>query len=83
MEKPKIHETVLRRIKNNAHVYAPIRIPHDYDVVSPELAPDGSVRFRIESLPSSPSEAPANTPETSGQAQVRSPGMVIRRSRRW
>jgi uncharacterized protein (DUF2235 family) len=27
---PKIHESVFRRIKNRAHVYAPIGIPHDY-----------------------------------------------------
>lgn len=69
--KPKIHETVLRRIKNNAHVYAPIGIPHDYDVVSPEVAQDGSVRFRIDGLPDVASGPSINTPETAAQAQGR------------
>lgn len=80
VEKPKIHETVLRRIKNNAHVYAPIGIPHDYDVVSPEIAQDGSVRFRIDSLPDSASGPTINTPETSGQAQAR---VVAERENVW
>ncbi|MET4279334.1 MULTISPECIES: DUF2235 domain-containing protein [unclassified Bradyrhizobium] len=69
--RPKIHETVLRRIKNNAHVYAPIGIPHNYDVVSPEIAPDGCVRFRIDSLPERASGPTISTPETSDQAQGR------------
>ncbi|MBH5396353.1 DUF2235 domain-containing protein [Bradyrhizobium sp. CNPSo 4010] len=71
VEKPKIHETVLRRIKNNAHVYAPIGIPHNYDVVSPEIAPDGCVHFRIDGLPDNASGPAVNTPETSDQAEGR------------
>lgn len=31
---PKIHVSVLKRIRNNAHVYAPNGIPHDYQVVT-------------------------------------------------
>ena len=30
---PKIHESVIARIKNNAHVYAPIGIPARYEIV--------------------------------------------------
>ncbi|MGY3610047.1 MULTISPECIES: DUF2235 domain-containing protein [unclassified Bradyrhizobium] len=71
VERPKIHETVLRRIRNNAHVYAPIGIPHNYEVVSPEIAPDGSVRFKIDNLPATPPAATSNAPETSGQAEGR------------
>jgi hypothetical protein len=71
VERPKIHETVLRRIKNHAHVYAPIGLPHEYDVVSPEVAPDGCVHFRIDSLPSTSAAETSNTPELSGQAQGR------------
>ncbi|WP_051311037.1 DUF2235 domain-containing protein [Bradyrhizobium sp. Cp5.3] len=80
IEKPKIHETVLRRIKNNAHVYAPIGIPHEYDVVSPEIAQDGSVRFRIAPLPDSASGPTVNAPETSEQAQGR---VVAERQHIW
>jgi uncharacterized protein (DUF2235 family) len=80
VERPKIHETVLRRIKNHAHVYAPIGIPHEYDVVSPEVAPDGCVHFRIDSLPSTLAAATSNTPELSGQAQGR---VVVERQLIW
>jgi len=31
---PKIHESVLQRIKNNAHLYAPKGLPTEYDVVT-------------------------------------------------
>jgi uncharacterized protein (DUF2235 family) len=31
---PKIHESVLQRIKNNAHLYAPKGLPAEYDVVT-------------------------------------------------
>ncbi|MDP3693971.1 DUF2235 domain-containing protein [Bradyrhizobium sp.] len=33
IERPKIHETVFRRIDNRAHAYAPIGLPPTYDVV--------------------------------------------------
>jgi uncharacterized protein (DUF2235 family) len=33
VERPKIHETVFRRIGNNAHAYAPVGLPPVYDVV--------------------------------------------------
>jgi uncharacterized protein (DUF2235 family) len=49
---PKIHETVFKRIKNNAHVYAPIGIPHNYEVVVTVPKPDGiDADFRIDPLP--------------------------------
>lgn len=31
---PKIHESVLKRIKNNAHLYAPIGLPAEYAIVT-------------------------------------------------
>ncbi len=33
IERPKIHETVFRRIENRAHAYAPVGLPPTYDVV--------------------------------------------------
>jgi uncharacterized protein (DUF2235 family) len=33
IERPKIHETVFRRIGNHAHAYAPIGLPATYDIV--------------------------------------------------
>ena len=33
IERPKIHETVFRRIGNHAHAYAPIGLPPVYDIV--------------------------------------------------
>ena len=33
IERPKIHETVFRRIDNHAHAYAPVGLPPVYDVV--------------------------------------------------
>jgi uncharacterized protein (DUF2235 family) len=32
--RPKIHETVLKRIANNAHLYAPKGLPANYDIVT-------------------------------------------------
>lgn len=49
---PKIHESVFKRIKNNAHVYAPIGIPHNYEVVVTVPKPNGvDADFRIDPLP--------------------------------
>ena len=39
IERPKIHESVFKRIRNNAHAYAPIGLPALYDVVRD----DGSI----------------------------------------
>jgi len=39
VERPKIHETVFRRIGNRAHAYAPVGLPPVYDVVKD----DGSI----------------------------------------
>ena len=50
--RPKIHESVFKRIKNHAHVYAPIGLPHNYEVVvnvSRDDSPTDS-DFRIDSL---------------------------------
>ncbi len=33
IERPKIHESVFRRIDNHAHAYAPVGLPSTYDVV--------------------------------------------------
>ena len=67
---PKIHESVLRRIQNNAHVYAPIGIPHEYDVVVTVPDPNGvDASFRIDSLPTA--AGVANTYELTGDAQAR------------
>jgi uncharacterized protein (DUF2235 family) len=33
IERPKIHESVFKRIKNHAHAYAPVGLPPVYDVV--------------------------------------------------
>src|SRR3984893_14909965 len=52
---PKIHDSVLKRIKNNAHVYAPIGIPHDYElVVTVPRANRIDADFRIDPLPATP-----------------------------
>jgi uncharacterized protein (DUF2235 family) len=54
---PKIHESVFERIKNNAHVYAPIGIPARYEVVKNVLV-NGNALFEI--LP--PAQNPYETP---------------------
>jgi Uncharacterized alpha/beta hydrolase domain (DUF2235) len=52
---PKIHESVFRRIKNHAHVYAPIGIPHEYEVVvTVPKANCVDADFRIDPLPTAP-----------------------------
>jgi hypothetical protein len=52
---PKIHESVFKRIKNNAHVYAPIGIPHEYEVVVTAPRANGvDADFRIDPLPVAP-----------------------------
>src|SRR5262249_49435939 len=48
---PKIHESAFKRIGNNAHVYAPIGIPHDYEVVVTVPKANGvDAEFRIDPL---------------------------------
>jgi uncharacterized protein (DUF2235 family) len=57
--KPKIHESVFRRIKNDAHVYAPIGIPHNYELVVTVLREGGvDADFRIDALPSQTNDSP-------------------------
>ncbi|WP_426424138.1 DUF2235 domain-containing protein [Bradyrhizobium genosp. A] len=52
IKKPKIHASVLKRIKNNAHVYGPIGIPHNYElVVTVPRANSFDADFRIDPLP--------------------------------
>jgi uncharacterized protein (DUF2235 family) len=45
--RPKIHETVLMRIGNNAHLYAPKGLPAEYDIVTlnGEILPHGKNPF--------------------------------------
>lgn len=52
VDRPKIHESVLKRIKNGAHVYAPIGIPETYDVVVTDTTNPTATLFRLEALPS-------------------------------
>jgi uncharacterized protein (DUF2235 family) len=78
---PKIHESVLRRIQNQAHVYAPIGIPHAYDVVRTEPDAQGSgATFKIESLPTRLPSDPSHVYELSGDAQAR---VIAEREKIW
>ncbi len=52
---PKIHESVLQRIKNNAHLYAPKGLPAEYDIV----ASSGEVLPSVENPYESPAQAHA------------------------
>jgi uncharacterized protein (DUF2235 family) len=56
--RPKIHESVLRRIDNNAYLYAPLGLPREYDVVT-NVVVDHHVSFEI--LP--PTQNPYETPQ--------------------
>jgi Uncharacterized alpha/beta hydrolase domain (DUF2235) len=55
--RPKIHESVLKRIDNNAYLYAPLGLPCEYDVVTNAVV-DHHVLFEI--LP--PTQNPYETP---------------------
>ncbi|MGV7214902.1 DUF2235 domain-containing protein [Bradyrhizobium sp. UFLA05-112] len=72
IERPKIHETALRRIKNNAHVYAPIGIPHEYDIVMAKPVPHPEnadyCTFEVKRLPTKPGNG---LYETASQAAAR------------
>jgi hypothetical protein len=77
---PKIHETVFKRIKNNAHVYAPIGIPHNYEVVVAVPRPDGiDADFRIDPLPAQDGGS-ANLFELQTDAEAR---VVLERDTIW
>jgi type VI secretion system (T6SS) phospholipase Tle1-like effector len=68
---PKIHDSVFKRIKNNAHVYAPIGIPHDYELVVTVPKANGvDAGFRIDALPNAVN-ANLDVYETIGDAQAR------------
>jgi hypothetical protein len=69
---PKVHESVLKRIQNNAHVYAPIGIPHDYSVVVtvPDATGSGAT-FRIDSLPKTADAGAPHVYETRDDTQAR------------
>jgi uncharacterized protein (DUF2235 family) len=72
VQTPKIHESVLKRIQNNAHVYAPIGIPAHYDVVVTEPSADGtSASFRLVSLPATAQAGQQDVYELSGNAVAR------------
>ena len=61
----------IKRIKNNAHVYAPIGIPHDYElVVTVPKVNSVDAEFRIDPLPAT-GNAGADIYETSSDAQAR------------
>ena len=50
IDRPKIHRTVFRRIRNHAHAYAPIGLPAVYDVVTEDgsiVTPDQSPRMQV------------------------------------
>ena len=77
---PKIHESVFKRIKNNAHVYAPIGIPHNYEVVV--NVPKQNVidaDFRIDPLPTQ-NNGSANLFELQADAEAR---VVLERQAIW
>lgn len=68
---PKIHDSVFRRISNNAHVYAPIGIPHDYElVVTAPKVNSADAEFRIDPLLNAANAGPS-VYETVGDAQAR------------
>ncbi|MGO3928372.1 DUF2235 domain-containing protein [Rhodopseudomonas pseudopalustris] len=80
---PKVHESVLKRIHNNAHAYAPIGIPHDYEVVVTVPDPSGDpdkVLFRIDELPTAASPSLAPVYELRGDAEAR---VVEERAKIW
>jgi uncharacterized protein (DUF2235 family) len=67
---PKIHDSVFKRIKNNAHLYAPIGIPYDYElVVTVPTAGTADAEFRIDPLPVAATGP--DTFETINDAQAR------------
>lgn len=78
IEKPKIHETVFKRIVNHAHPYAPIGIPHDYQVLrcKPITAGNATAEFEIIDLPAGVSPYL----ESATQAQAR---VIAERSTIW
>lgn len=77
---PKIHESVFKRIKNNAHVYAPIGIPHNYEVVVNVPKPNGiDSDFRIDALPTENAGSP-NLFELQSDAEAR---VVLERRAIW
>ena len=72
VQTPKIHESVLKRIQNHAHVYAPIGVPAHYDVVVTEPSADGeSASFRLVSLPDVGPAGQHNVYELAGDAVAR------------
>jgi uncharacterized protein (DUF2235 family) len=82
---PKIHESVFKRIKNNAHVYAPIGIPHNYEVVVNVPKANGDADrefdsdFRIDTLPTGATES-SDFFESQEDAEAR---VVLERTAIW
>jgi uncharacterized protein (DUF2235 family) len=77
---PKIHESVFMRIGNHAHVYAPIGIPHDYELVVTVPRANGiDADFRIDPLPAAATGAPSAY-ELKGDAEAR---VLAERSTIW
>jgi uncharacterized protein (DUF2235 family) len=74
VETPKIHESVLKRIQNNAHVYAPIGLPCNYDIVVTEPSDDDKIpaAFRVRPIPAAaPADQRPNVYECSANALAR------------
>jgi uncharacterized protein (DUF2235 family) len=72
VQTPKIHDSVLKRIQNNAHVYAPIGIPANYDIVVTEPGADGeSAAFRLASIPAAAQAGQQSVFELSATALAR------------
>jgi uncharacterized protein (DUF2235 family) len=74
--RPKIHESVFKRIANHAHPYAPIGIPHDYQVVRAKQTGSTPADFEIIDL----SVSTGSQLETASQARAR---VVAERAEVW
>jgi hypothetical protein len=70
--RPKIHESAFMRIGNRAHVYAPIGIPHDYELVVTVSNANGvDADFRIDPLPKAAPPGAPRVYELEQDAQAR------------
>jgi uncharacterized protein (DUF2235 family) len=59
IERPKIHESMFKRLQNHAHAYAPIGLPALYDVVKDDGSIVTSDQYGIESAAQAKSRADA------------------------
>ena len=79
IERPKIHESVFRRIDNRAHAYAPIGLPPTYDVVkdSGEIVTPDQYGFETDQ----DAKARADTPGVYLERYLETPDRVFRDGR--